>query len=378
MNIVIVCDILGKKNNGTTIASYNLINAMKQKGHHVTVVCCDQDKQGEEGFVIVDQMNFGILNKIVERNGVTIPKVNKKELLRAIIGSDLVHIMMPFPMGVRACKIAKRLGKPVTAGFHCQAELVTSHFGLMNVRSANKLVYKNFYHNLYQYCDGIHYPTQFICDAFEEIAGKTKGYVISNGVNKDVVCKEVEKPEEFKNKFIILTTGRLCREKSHDVLLKAIAKSKYNDKIQLIMAGQGPLIGKIKKYANKHLKNQPIIKYFTREEMINLLNFADLYCHPAEVELEGIACLEAVVCGLVPIVSDSDRSATSNFALTDSNIFKNRNYSELAQKIDYFIENDDEKAKLKQKYLEFGVRFDQDECMNKMEEMFIDVINHKV
>jgi len=378
MNIVIVCDILGKKNNGTTIASYNLINAMKQKGHHVTVVCCDQDKQGEEGFVIVDQMNFGILNKIVERNGVTIPKVNKKELLRAIIGSDLVHIMMPFPMGVRACKIAKRLGKPVTAGFHCQAELVTSHFGLMNVRSANKLVYKNFYHNLYQYCDGIHYPTQFICDAFEEIAGKTKGYVISNGVNKDVVCKEVEKPEEFKNKFIILTTGRLCREKSHDVLLKAIAKSKYNDKIQLIMAGQGPLIGKIKKYANKHLKNQPIIKYFTREEMINLLNFADLYCHPAEVELEGIACLEAVVCGLVPIVSDSDRSATSNFALTDSNIFKNRNYSELAQKIDYFIENFDEKAKLKQKYLEFGVRFDQDECMNKMEEMFIDVINHKV
>ena len=378
MKIVIICDILGKKNNGTTIASYNLINAMKLKGHDVTVVCCDQEKEGEDGFIIVDQMNFGIFNKIVERNGVTIPRVNKKELLRAIIGCDLVHIMMPFPMGVRACKIAKRLGKPVTAGFHCQAELVTSHFGLMNVRYANKAVYKNFYHNLYQYCDGIHYPTQFICDAFEDIAGKTKSYVISNGVNKDVVSKNVEKPDELKEKFVILTTGRLCREKSHDVLLKAIAKSKYNNKIQLIIAGQGPLLPKIEKYSSKHLKNKPIIKYFTREEMINLLNYADLYCHPAEVELEGIACLEAVVCGLVPIVSDSDRSATSNFALTKENLFKNRNHNELASKIDYFIENPNEKAKLKEKYLEFGVRFDQDECMNKMEEMFIDVLNKKV
>lgn len=378
MKIVIVCDILGKKNNGTTIASYNLINSMKNKGHDVTVVCCDQEKIGEDGFVIVDQMNFGILNKIVERNGVTIPKVNKKELLSAILGCDLVHIMMPFPMGVRACKIAKRLGKPVTAGFHCQAELVTSHFGLMNVRKVNRLVYKNFYHNLYQYCDGIHYPTQFICDAFEDVAGKTKGYIISNGVNKDVVSKAVEKPQDFKDKFVILTTGRLCREKSHDVLLKAIAKSKYNDKIQLIMAGQGPLLSKIEKYADKHLKNKPIIKYFTREEMINLLNFADLYCHPAEVELEGIACLEAVVCGLVPIVSDSDRSATSNFALTKENIFKDRNSHELAKKIDYFIENPEEKAKLKQEYLKFGVRFDQDECMNEMEKMFEDVLKNKV
>lgn len=378
MKLVIICDVLGKKNNGTTIASYNLINAMKAKGHDVTVVCCDQDKQGEDGFVVVEQRNFGIFNKIVERNGVTIPKTNKKELLRAILGCDLVHIMLPFPMGISACKIAKRLGKPVTAGFHCQAELVTSHFGLMNNRKVNRFVYKKFYDFIYQYCDGIHYPTKFICDAFEAVAGKTNGYIISNGVNKDVMSKEVEKPEQFKDKFVILTTGRLCKEKSHDVLLKAIAKSKYNDKIQLVMAGQGPLLGKIEKYANKHLKNKPIIQYFTREEMINLLNFADLYCHPAEVELEGIACLEAVVCGLVPIVSDSDRSATNNFAITDRNIFKNRNSHELAKKIDFFIENPDEKAKLKKEYLKFGVRFDQDECMNKMEEMFIEILNKKI
>ena len=76
MKIVIICDILGEKNNGTTIASYNLINSVKAKGHEVTVVCCDQDKKEDEGFIIVDQLNLGPLNKIIERNGITATTLN--------------------------------------------------------------------------------------------------------------------------------------------------------------------------------------------------------------------------------------------------------------------------------------------------------------
>lgn len=378
MKIVIVCDVLGKKNNGTTIASYNLINALKNKGHNVTVVCCDEDKKEEDGFVILDQLNLGPFNKIVERNGVTLPKTDKEVILNAFSDCDLVHIMLPFPMGIKACKIAKKLGKPVTAGFHCQAELVSSHVGLMNCGFVNKKIYKEFYKHLYQYCDAIHYPTQFICDVFEGIVGKTNHYIISNGVNKDVISKKVEKPDYLKDKFVILTTGRLCREKSHMTLIKAIGMSKYNDKIQLIMAGQGPLKKKIDKLSDKKLKNLPIIKYFTREEMINLLNYADLYAHPAEVELEGIACLEAVVCGLVPIVSDSKRSATKGFALSDKNIFKNKNAIDLKNKIEYWIEHPEEKEECKKEYLKFGVTFDQEKCMDEMEQMFIDVLDKRI
>lgn len=374
MKIVIICDILGEKNNGTTIASYNLINSLKAKGHEVTVVCCDQDKKEEDGFIIVDQLNLGPLNKIIERNGITLPKTDKNIILEAFEGCDLVHVMLPFPMGITACKIAKKLGKPVTAGFHCQAELVSSHLGLMNVEFINKTIYKEFYNLIYQYCDAIHYPTEFICNTFEKLVGKTNHYIISNGVNKDVQCKTVVKPEKYKKKFIILTTGRLCKEKSHKVLLKAIAQSKYNEQIQLIMAGQGPLLGKIEKFSNKKLKNKPLIRYFTREEMIDLLNFSDLYVHPAEVELEGIACLEAVVCGLVPVVSDSKRSATKDFALTEHNIFKCNNASDLKNKIEYWIEHKEEKKDYKNKYINFGKKFDQESCMDLMEQMFEDVL----
>lgn len=46
MNITIVCDVLGEENNGTTLAAMNLIRALRAKGHTVTILCPDAQKQG--------------------------------------------------------------------------------------------------------------------------------------------------------------------------------------------------------------------------------------------------------------------------------------------------------------------------------------------
>ena len=41
MKITIVCDVLGKENNGNTIAAMNLIRYLREHGHEVRVLCCD-------------------------------------------------------------------------------------------------------------------------------------------------------------------------------------------------------------------------------------------------------------------------------------------------------------------------------------------------
>ena len=74
MTITIVCDILGEENNGTTIACMNLIRFLRAQGHTVRVVCADQDKAGNECFYVVPELNLYLLNPIVERNGVTLPR----------------------------------------------------------------------------------------------------------------------------------------------------------------------------------------------------------------------------------------------------------------------------------------------------------------
>ena len=378
MIITIVCDVLGKENNGTTIAAMNLIRFLKKQGHTVKVLCADQNRKGQDGFYVVPNISFGkMLDKYVANIGVTLAKADKDIVTSALKGSDLIHTMLPFSLGMASVKIAKELNIPITAGFHMQAENLTSYIKLNKLKPANKFVYKYIWKHVYQYVDGIHYPTKFIQNIFEKnIKKTTPGYVISNGVHDYVKKRDIAKPEEFKDKFVILTTGRYAREKSQDTLIKAIRYSKHKNEIQLILGGMGVKEKKYKKLAKK-LPIPPIFKFYSRTEIIDVLNYSDMYVHPAEIELEGIACLEAIVCGKLTIVSDSKLSATKEFAIDDTCIFKHRNPKDLARVIDYWIDRPELRKQYEQKYLESSCVFNQDECMKQMENMMKTVIQNK-
>ena len=109
----------------------------------------------------------------------------------------------------------------------------------------------------------------------------------------------------------------------------------------------------------------------------SILNYADIYVHPAEFELEGISCLEAVTCGKLTIVSDSQLSATKEFAIDEKCIFKKRNAKSLALVIDYWIDHPEEKKLYEEKYLKSAITYDQNACMERMEKMFVEIMNEK-
>lgn len=238
---------------------------------------------------------------------------------------------------------------------------------------ANKLVYKTIYNNVYQYADGIHYPTEFVRNEFERnVKRATPAFIVSNGVHNYVRKKETPKPIEFRDKIVILTTGRYAREKSQDTLLKAVRYSAYKDRIQLILAGQGTKEKYYKKLAKK-LPVAPVFQLFSREEMVDVINYSDMYVHPAEIELEGIACLEAITCGKLTIVSDSELSATKGFAVDERCVFKNRKPKDLAKVIDFWISHPTEKEACENKLLAYSSRFNQERCMDEMNQFFSSV-----
>ncbi len=373
MIITVVCDVLGEENNGTTIAAMNFIRSLRGKGHEVRILCPDADKIKEKGYYVVPKLNLGPLNGYVAKNGVCIAKCDCDVINRALEGADVVHIMTPFLLGTKAMKRAKEIGIPVTAGFHCQAENFTSHIFLRNSKLANNTTYRVFYRNFYRYVDAVHYPTEFIRDTFEKEGRKTNAYVISNGVNKTFVPEVSTKPDEYKDKFIILFTGRYSKEKSHKILIDAVEKSEFAEKIQLVFAGDGPLKEKLMKQSEK-LPNKPLFKFFSRKELLSIINCADLYVHPAEIEIEAIACLEAISCGVVPVISNSPRSATRFFALDKKNLFRCNDSTDLAEKIDWWLSHSEERAERSREYLGYTKQFDQDVCMDRMEQMLYDVI----
>ena len=72
-------------------------------------------------------------------------------------------------------------------------------------------------------------------------------YPISNGVCEGFCKRAVERPEKYRGKYVILMIGRYSKEKRQDLIIKAIGSSKYNDRIQLVLAGKGPTRERLRK-----------------------------------------------------------------------------------------------------------------------------------
>ena len=355
---------MGQANNGTTIAALNLIRTLRNKGHEVRVVCPDANRAGAPGYYIVPKYDFHVFNDYVEKNGVAPAKLDTAVLESAIHDADVIHVMIPFALGKAAAHYAHDHNIALTAGFHCQAENITNHIFLQNSPRANTTVYHILYERLYQFCDCIHYPTQFIRDTFEAIVGPTEGRVISNGVSSDFHPISVSRPPELEGKYVVLFTGRYSREKSHRVLLDAVAQSRNRDRI-------------LREHTEKLGIPMPIMQFYSRKELVNTINMADLYVHPAEIEIEAISCLEAIACGRVPLIADSPRSATRYFALTDQNLFHYNNPGDLAGKMDWWLEHPQERQQCAQDYLGYAHQFDFDTCMDAMEQMLRDAMEAK-
>ena len=376
MNITIICDVLGEANNGTSLAAYNLINTLVEKGHDVRVVCPDPDKKNLPGYYILNRLSLGPLNGYLKKNGVCLARGCKKIIYKACEGADIVHGLVPFSASKKALKYCHKHNIPFTSGFHMQAENFTSHIFLMASNLVNKCTYSYLWSTYFKKVDAIHYPTEFIRDYVKEYnKNNVPAYVISNGVNfKYFYPSKVERPEHLKNKFVIIMSGRLSKEKNQQELLYAVKRSKHEKDIQIMLTGDGPRKKYLLKLCKKlNFTNEPIQKMYKHEELNTALWCGDLYVHTSIVEIEAISCLEAIACGMVPVIADSKKSATRMFALDDRCKYESKNIDDLTKHIDYWFEHQNEKKELQEKYLEFVKQFDFEKCMDRMEQMLVEV-----
>jgi len=281
--------------------------------------------------------------------------------------------MMPFALETATKMIADRQHKPSTAAFHIQPENMTSSIGLGKVDWVNNTFYHTFKFLLYQRFTHIHVPSQFMADELVKRGYDAKIHVISNGIDPDFVYSKREKEEQYKGKILIMMVGRLSAEKRQDVIINAAAMSKYADKIQLVFAGKGPLHDEYVKLGEK-LKNPPQFVFLSKPELINLLAQTDLYVHASDMESEAISCIEAFATGLVPVIANSEVSATPQFALDGRSLFVPGWPKDLARAIDWWLDHPEEKARMELEYAEFAKRYNIDESVRQCEEMFREAI----
>ena len=110
--------------------------------------------------------------------------------------------------------------------------------------------------------------------------------------------------------------------------------------------------------------------FYSTEELLKLIASTDLYVHASDVEIEAISCMEAFSCGLVPVISDSPKSATPQFALDERSLFRHGDPADLAAKIDWWIEHPAERAEMSPRYAEQGERYRVTRSVERMVEVY--------
>ena len=372
MKILIVIDQFDNSNNGTTISARRFARGLQKAGHEVYVVSTGNNKN-EYKFNLKELPLPPGISHIIKSQGMSFAIPNTEILEKAISSVDIVHFYMPFFISKSGLKICEKLHVPHTAAFHVQPENITYSIGLGTNTKINDMIYTHYRDSFFNRFTHIHCPSEFIASELKKHGYTAKLHVISNGVDDDFKYYGKQKLPEFQNKFVITMIGRYSNEKRQDVLIDAIYKSKYSKNIQLVLAGKGPKESKYAKLGEK-LPNPPIMKFYDKNSLIDLLMSTDLYVHSADAEIEAISCIEAFACGNVPIISNSPNSATKQFALTKESLFEAGNSTDLANKIDFWVEHEDYRKEFEKKYSQSADKYRLSKSIKKIEEMFEDAI----
>ncbi|KAK8809516.1 hypothetical protein WA158_000459 [Blastocystis sp. Blastoise] len=372
--IVIACDCYDSTNTGGVITAQRFTRILREQGHTVRIIA--PGKPEKDKYLVPEFGRNNPLGKLCEQQGITLAKINRDSIREALTGADVLYTLIPTPMAYACIKIAKEMGVPVTTGFHTLPENCTYNVYLGWFKALNSFGYTLLKWLFYSKVNFIHCPTQFVCDQLEKHHYKANKYVFSNGTIPFFHPMEVERPEELKNKFVIISVGRLSNEKRQDILIKAVNRCKYKDDIAIILGGKGP---NEKKYRNlaKKLPNPIHIEFYDQENLRKTLNMCDLYVHCADAEVESMSCTEAFSCGIVPLISDAKMSATKQFALTKNNIFKAGSSKDLAKHIEYWMDNREELSNLSKQYIDLSKSYSIYKCADKMVSMFHDAIEEK-
>ena len=396
MKILFVIDILETHNSGTSISAQRFASELKRRGHEVRILCADPPETDENGVAlpvevtgkyIVPEYVIPLFNPLAKKHGFAygdfLPR-SRPIIREAVEWADVVHTFFPFPFDIVASNYAAKIGKPNTGAFHTQPENITSSLGCGKVQWIQNMIYRLFRNSHYYKYRHIHVPSAFMGRMIEERGYKAKIHVISNGI-QDAFMEAGEnkiangrppKLPEYQDKIVIMMVGRLSKEKRQDVIINAVNYSKYADKIQLVFAGKGPLYKKYVKLSKK-LANPPQFVYLKQDELIKMLLQCDLYVHASDMESEAISCIEAFAAGLVPVIANSELSATPQFALDDRSLFLPGNPKDLARAIDYWIDNPQERECMEKAYVKAAKKYNLAISVDMFEEMLNEEIEEQ-
>ncbi|MGD9824118.1 glycosyltransferase [Desulfobacter sp.] len=293
--------------NGVAQTLQQQVQAALKNDKHLTIITCDA-KPGKTGDGVKNFTPMGVyeIPEYTEQKMYYPPFL---EMLDYCFHQGFTHIhsATPGPIGLAALAIAKILKLPLTATYHTQFPQYAQY--LTGDDFIEDLTWK-FMIWYYDQMDQIYVSSQ---NSFNELtergikAGKIR--IMPRGINTEIFhpskhCDMLTSHYGVKADALkFLYVGRISKEKNLPLLVNAFKRlSTVNDKVHLIVVGDGPYAGEMKGL----LKDYPVTftGYLSGEPLCRVYASADLFVFPSTTDTFGNVVLEAQASGLPVIVSD--------------------------------------------------------------------------
>ncbi len=312
LRIAVVTETYAPEINGVANTMRHMVETLLLQGHNVELTrprqACDTQPIG----VLKSATDTGGNLSLRLVRGLSIPKYRELQFGLVTRGSlasgwrdvrpDVVHIVTEGPLGWAALFAARRLGIPVSSGFHTNFEAYSRHYGI-GLFAGMVDASLRLFHNR---CDATLVPIEQIRQA---LAGR--GYerlaVVGRGI--DTVRFNPERRSDAlrtswgckADEPVAIYVGRLAPEKNLGLFIKAaLAVREIDPRTRIVLVGDGPDAAALRTahpdfvFAGMRRGDDLAAHYAS----------ADLFLFPSVTETFGNVTMEALASGLAVVAYD--------------------------------------------------------------------------
>ncbi len=309
MRVVIFSDTYPPEINGVATSSRNLYRTLKAHGEEVLVVTTnpfDNEFYYQDDVIRIPGI---IIKKLYGYVFPALPWNKKSEKIIKEFKPDVVHIQTDGMIGQMGFLLAAKFHIASVYTFHTMIEDYTYYASRGHFDRAAKSVVRSYVRHKAKTADEFITPSEKIREYMRSIAVDSHIAVIPTGIDFSAFARSSFSSSEvlaLKKKFnidpdayVILSLGRVAKEKSIDICLKGYAsflKKKPSKKTIMVIVGGGPAVDELKSLCAKLSIDKQVIFVGPVDPDTAPFYYAlgDCFVSASTSETQGLTFMEAM------------------------------------------------------------------------------------